>query len=249
MRDEVTPLVLTRDEEANIGRTLAALAWAREVVVVDSLSTDRTVEIARSFPNVRVLQREIDTIANQWNFGLDAITTPWVLSLDADHVVPASLATELDALRLPDDVAACIARFAYAVDGKTLRGSLYPPREVLLRRSHCRFWQDGHTQRVRCEGATRELSSLIVHDDRKSFRRFLERQRKYMKQEAAKLRSADPVTLNLAARVRRLVVVAPFAVVVHSLFVKGLILDGWPGLRYAFERFVAECMLSRELLR
>jgi hypothetical protein len=48
--------------------------------------------------------------------------------------------------------------------------------------------------------------------------------------------------------VRKLIFVAPFAVVVHSLFVKGLILEGRPGLRYAWERFVAELFLSRELL-
>jgi hypothetical protein len=70
-----------------------------------------------------------------------------------------------------------------------------------------------------------------------------------MREEAAKLRATDPRALPLSGRVRKLIVVAPFAVVIHSLFVKGLILDGTAGLRYAFERFVAELILSRELLR
>jgi len=51
---EITPVLLTRDEEVNIGRTLGQLRWAREVIVVDSESTDRTRQIAASFPNVRV---------------------------------------------------------------------------------------------------------------------------------------------------------------------------------------------------
>ncbi len=93
------------------------------------------------------------------------------------------------------------------------------------------------------------LQVPIIHDDRKSFARFLERQKRYMREEADKLRHADPRALSTAGRVRKLIVVAPFAVVFHTLFVKGLILDGLPGLRYTWERFVAELILSREMLR
>ena len=85
--------------------------------------------------------------------------------------------------------------------------------------------------------------------DRKPFSRFVERQRRYMRDEAEKLRHVNPRALNVAGRVRKLIVVAPFAVLVHTLFVKGLILDGKAGLRYAWERFVAELILSRELVR
>ena len=246
---DITPLILTRDEEANIGRTLAQLAWASEVVVVDSVSTDATVEIARRFPNVRVVQRELDSLAGQTTVGLAQIATPWVLLMDADYFVPDAFTAELRALAPPPGVRAYIAPFTYAVHGRPLRATLYPPRVVLLHRQHATVWQDGHAHRVLVDGETARLATPIVHDDRKSFARFVARQRTYMKQEAAKLRAADPRTLNLAARVRKLVVVAPFAVVVHALFVKGLILDGRPGLMYAWERFVAELMLSRELLR
>lgn len=249
MLDQITPVILTRDEEPNIGRTLAQLAWAREVIVVDSFSTDRTLEIAKSFPNVRVVQRELDSLAGQSNFGFAQASTPWVMLLDADYFVPDAFAGELRALQPPAGVRAYIAAFTYAVHGRPLRATLYPPRVVLLHRQHAQVWQDGHAHRVLVDGDTATLRTKIVHDDRKSFARFVERQRKYMRQEAEKLRKADPRTLNLAARIRKLIVVAPLAVVVHALFVKGLILDGWPGLVYTWERFVAELMLSRELLR
>jgi hypothetical protein len=101
---------------------------------------------------------------------------------------------------------------------------------------------------VRAEGTVGDLLSPIIHDDRKSFRSFVQRQRRYMRQEAEKLRTADVASLGLSSRVRKLVVVAPFAVLLHTLFLKGLILDGAPGLRYAWERFVAEAILSRELI-
>ncbi|HEX7153862.1 MAG TPA: glycosyltransferase family 2 protein [Thermoanaerobaculia bacterium] len=247
MLDQITPLILTRDEEANLARTLGRLTWAEDIVLVDSYSTDATVRIARQFPNVRVFSRELDDLAGQSNYGIDQAHTRWILLLDADYFVTDELIEELRSLQPAKE--AYLASFRYAIGGRPLRASLYPPRVVLLHRDHCRVWQDGHAHRVRVEGETGSLRGRIIHDDRKSLRRFLERQRKYMRQEAAKLRAADPRTLNLAARIRKLRVVAPFAVVVHALFVKGLIFDGVAGLHYALERFLAECILSWEMLK
>jgi len=247
MLDQITPVILTGDEEANIGRTLAALAWARDVVVVDSFSTDATPELARRFPNVRVIQRKLDTLAAQWTFAVAQAATPWVLTLDADYLVPEAFVRELETLTF--EAAGYEAEFLYAIDGKPLRASLYTPRAVLLRRDRCELYMDGHTQRVRVDGTIEHLETRLIHDDRKSFSRFIARQRRYMRDEAEKLRHANPLTLNFASRVRKLIVVAPFAVLLHTLFGKGLILDGVAGLRYTWERFVAELILSRELLR
>lgn len=245
---DITPVVLTRDEEPNIGRTLSQLAWAADVVVADSFSTDRTVEIARSFPNVRVVQRALDDLASQWTFAVAQAKTPWVLTLDADYYVPDAFARELAALQPPDDVVAYEASFVYAIDGRPLRATLYTPRAVLLRRDRASFYMDGHTQRVRVDGSVAPLLQRIIHDDRKSLRAFIARQRRYMRDEAAKLRGSRGGELNTAARIRKLRVVAPLAVVPYTLFIKGLILDGRAGLRYAMERFIAEAILSWELM-
>ncbi len=249
MLEQITPLILARDEEANIGRTLAQLRWAREVVLLDSFSTDRTAEIARGFPNVRVVQRAFDEHAAQWTFGASLVTTEWTLTLDADYYVPEELARELDALVPGSDVAAYEAPFRYAVGGRPLRASLYPPRPVLLRQGRFAFWQDGHTQRVRVDGRMEALRTPIVHDDRKTLRRFVQRQRAYMRQEAAKLRAASFGSLNAIGRLRKLRIVAPFATLAYTLFVRRTILDGVAGLHYAFERFLAEVILSVELFR
>ena len=248
MLDEVTPVILTRDEEPNIARTLAQLAWARDVVVVDSFSTDATAEIARGFPNVRLFQRAFDEHAAQWTYAQQQVRTPWFLALDADYFLPAAFAAELEALE-PGNVRGYIAPFRYAVGGKPLRASLYPPRIVLAMTTHATFWQDGHTQRISVDGDVEQLREPIIHDDRKDFRSFVARQKRYMVAEAEKLRMRDPRSLGVAGRVRKLIFIAPIAVIFHTLFVKGLILDGSAGLRYAWERFVAELILSRELLR
>ena len=250
MRDfsaEITPVLLTRNEDVNIGRTLAQLAWAKEVIVVDSLSTDATVTIAKSFPNVRVAERPFDDLASQWNFGAAQVKTPWMLGLDADYFVPAAFAEELRTLDPPPSVSHYSAAFTYAMRGRPLRASLYPPRPVLFRRDRVSFYMDGHTHRARIDGEGLMLREKIVHDDRKPFSRFVQRQRRYMRDEAAKIRRGEG--LNWVGRIRKLRVVAPFAVLIHTLFVKRVLLDGIPGLHYAWERFVAEVILSIELMK
>jgi hypothetical protein len=108
---------------------------------------------------------------------------------------------------------------------------------------------DGHTHRVRADGPVERLMTPIIHDDRKPFRRFIGRQRKYMREEAAKLRAADSRTLNTVSRIRKLRVIAPLIVVPYTLFAKRVIFDGVAGLQYTLERFVAELILSIELFR
>jgi len=247
MLDRITPVILTRDEEPNIGRTLERLTWAREVIVCDSGSRDATLAIARRFPNVRIVERPLDTLANQWTFAVEQAKSEWVLTLDADYIVPAAFVDEIASLDF--NAAGYEASFVYAINGRPLRATLYTPRAVLLRRDRTTFYMDGHTQRVRVDGPVVPLREKIIHDDRKSMRNFIARQRRYMRDEAAKLRAADPRTLNTAARIRKLRIVAPLAVVPYTLFAKRLILDGRAGLRYALERFIAETILSWELIK
>ena len=75
---QVTPLILTFNEEANISRTLAGLSWAQRILVIDSGSTDRTLELLAAVPQVEVIHRPFDSFAEQCNFGLSLIHTPWI---------------------------------------------------------------------------------------------------------------------------------------------------------------------------
>ena len=248
MNVELTALVLTYNEAPNLRRTLEKLAWLREVVVVDSLSTDETEAIAKSFPNVRFIQRAFDNHTAQWNFGVDQCATPWALALDADYVLSDELVRELQSLAPAADTAACFARFKFCVHGHPLRASLYPPRAVLFRRDRCRYQPDGHTQLLKISGPTTELAGIILHDDRKPLARWLWAQSRYTDLEVEKLTAAKPGELRLQDRLRRLIFIAPPLVLLYTLFVRGVILDGRPGLHYALQRTVAELILSIKLL-
>jgi glycosyltransferase involved in cell wall biosynthesis len=249
--EQITPLILTYNEAANIARALAGLSWAKEIIVVDSFSDDETVEFARSLPQVRVIQRAFDCHRNQWEFGLKetGITTPWVLALDADYVVTSEFVEELEKLRPDPDIAGYRASFIYCINGKKLRSGIYPPVTVLYRRDAATYIQDGHTQRVAIEGTIKDLQAQLLHDDRKSLRRWLNSQKRYTELEAQKLRAADPAEMSRINRVRRWRVVVPPAMLVYCLLVRGGIFDGWAGFYYAFQRTTAELMLAVNLGR
>src|SRR5690242_18465419 len=166
----ITPVILTYNEEPNIGRVLERLAWARDVVVVDSFSTDGTVGMVRSFPNARLLERPFDGHDRQWNYASHetGIATEWLLTLDADYILSAPFVRELESLVPDENTAGYMAQFRFCIHGRPLRRSLYPGRIVLFRREKGTFYQDGHTQRLRLTGVVRPLKQPLSLDDRKS---------------------------------------------------------------------------------
>lgn len=250
MLDDITPLILTYNEAPNIGRTLERLSWAHDIVVIDSFSNDSTLEIVSGFPQARVYQRKFDDFASQCNFGLSEtkISSGWILNLDADYVLTPEGIEEIRTLNPDDDVVGFRAPFVYCINGHRLRSGIYPPVTVLFRKEMGSFRQDGHAHRVELEGTVKELRSPILHDDRKPLSRWFGGQTRYTQIEASKLLSADRQTLAWPDRIRRLRVIAPPAMLFYCLVVRGGIFDGWAGFYYAFQRALAELMLSLYLI-
>ena len=248
MLSSITPLILTYNEAPNVARSLERLGGASRIIVVDSLSTDRAMEILRKAPRVEVFQRPFDTHSNQWNFGLDQVTTEWTLSLDADYLVSEALVDEVSSLTPADDVDAFIAPFKFKVLGRELRASLYPAKPVLFRAKSCRYYQDGHTQRLLTHGRVQRLKASIIHDDRKPLSEWLAAQQRYASLDAEKIARSSIKDLSWPDRLRRMAWPAPLAVFIQTLLFKRLILDGWPGWYYVFQRTVAEVVLALRLM-
>jgi glycosyltransferase involved in cell wall biosynthesis len=244
--DEITPLILTYNEQDNIGRALQRLLWAPRVVIIDSGSTDDTLEIVRAFHNVEVLTRAFDSHVTQWNFGLDQIRTRWALSLDADYMVPPAFVREVRDLPESSPQTGFSASFKYVIAGRPLRASLYPPRTVLFRPDSARYEADGHTQLLHLRGPLGVLRTPLLHDDRKPLRAWLGSQERYTALEVAKLSGSGP--FRFTDRIRRTKVLAPVLAPLYCLLGKGLLFDGWRGWYYALQRAYAEVLLSVALL-
>ena len=230
---DITPVILTYNESANIGRSLERLTWAREVVIVDSGSTDDTLAIAARFPNARVGPPAVRqpfpamAIRHRRDRGDQRLDPAARRRL---HDGAGAARRDRGAWRPIGDTAAYQIAFTYCMDGKPLRASLYPALPVLFRRGREAFVQDGHTEKLRIDGPVVPLHNRLLHDDRKSLERWLQSQSRYQVAEAEKLATRPWSELSWPDRLRCTRVLGPIAVAVHCLFVKGLIFDGTAGL-------------------
>ena len=248
MRDQITPLIITYNEAPNICRTLDKLLWAKRIVVIDSGSTDATVEMLRGYPQVEIIEHPFADFVSQCNYGLMQVASPWVLSLDADYQLSDKLVRELASLAPPDSAVGYQARFVYRINGRPLRGSLYPPRIVLYRRDQAFYRQEGHAHRVVLDGEVLPLNGVIYHDDRKPLARWLTSQQRYAREEAEHLLAAPPGTLRRTDKIRLMGWPAPIGAFFYTLLVKGCLFDGWPGWYYALQRTTAEMLIALEII-
>ena len=245
---EITPLLITFNEISNIERTMAKLHWASRIVVVDSGSTDGTLDFLARDPRVEVTYNKFSSFAEQCNFGLTLIRTEWVLSLDADYELTDQLIEDLRSLQPGGGDTGFRARFVYKVFGHPLRGTLYPPRTVLYRPGSARYENQGHGHRVTVRGRVGELGGVIFHDDRKPLSRWLTSQIKYAPNEAEHLLQADDKDLSTVDRLRRRAWLAPILVFIYVLTVNRALLDGRAGWFYALQRLLAEILIALEIL-
>jgi len=200
-------IVITKNEEASIGRCLRSAAFADEMVVVDNGSTDKTVEIARAF-GARVIEApDWPGFGPQKNRALDAATGDWVLSLDADEWVEPSLAGEIRAVLVCSDAADGYkiprsSRFC----GRVVRHCGWSPDYVLrlFRRERGRFSDDKVHEHVDVEGRIVRLKNPIEHDSITDFVDAEDKIERYAAAAATALKAKGKTASPLKARVRGL---------------------------------------------
>ncbi|MGB9664624.1 MAG: glycosyltransferase family 2 protein [Ignavibacteria bacterium] len=94
MREKLSVIIITKNEEKNLVDCLESVKWADEIIIVDAFSSDSTVEIAKKYTS-KVFQKEWIGFADQKNYALNLASNEWILSLDADERVSESLKTKL----------------------------------------------------------------------------------------------------------------------------------------------------------
>ena len=188
---DLAVIILTYNEEPNLERAIRSVhEWAREVHVVDSYSSDRTVEIAESFPKVRVAHHAFRNYGDQWNWALTnlPIQASWILKLDADEQVTPALREEI-ARALADPEGPCAGYYLrrhLCFMNKRLRfggfSSCWHLR--LWRRGTGLFEQRAVNEQVVLNGRTGRLRSYLLHDDRKGLSAWIWRHNRYSTMEA-----------------------------------------------------------------
>lgn len=162
-RADVSVIITTFNEEENIGRCLESLTGFAEVVVVDSFSTDETLDIARRFP-VTIYRRAYRSAADQKNWALDVVGSDWVLILDADEVLTADLGAEIDALD-PSRADGWWIRRRSVYLGRLIRGCGWQRDKVLrlFDRRRGRYDDAAVHEEVELDGRAGVLGARLLH--------------------------------------------------------------------------------------
>jgi glycosyltransferase involved in cell wall biosynthesis len=244
-------LILTRDEEANIVPCLESVAWCDDVVVLDSFSTDRTVELAEA-AGARVHQRAFDDFGAQRNHAIDRIPFKhaWVFHLDADERFNPALREECLKVIREDRHSAYFVANRLIFMGRWIRhSSQYPYHQVrLVKLGEARFAKSGHGQRE--ESALRGTGYLATPYEHLNFSKgiadWVDRHNRYSSEEAeaaaelcgafpgsSGLFAADPLARKRA--LKRLHARLPARWLCKFLYLyvwKRGFLDGYPGFAY-----------------
>lgn len=225
----ISATVITHNEQDNIRDALASLDWCGEIVVVDSGSSDRTVEICRSL-GARVVQRSWTGYVDQKNYAVDNASHDWIFSLDADERVTPALKNEISTL--VRDGLLCqgyrIPRLAWFMGRWIRHGDWYPDYQLrLFDRRHGR-WQGGSVhESVRVQGTAGVLNNDIHHYTYRTLSDYLRRLESYSalaaQERFRKGRRSGPLQLGGH----------PAATFAKAYLLKKGFLDGVPGLMVA----------------
>ncbi len=247
----LTAIVPTFNEESNIADCLRRLAFADEILVVDSFSSDKTVEIARKF-NARVIQREYDCSASQKNWAIPQAKHEWILLCDADERVTDSLREEVRAVLSvkPSYVAYSIPRVNYFL-GKRIRHcgwSAEHDRNIrLFMRDRCKYEERQVHADVICDGPVGRISSPLLHNSYRTFEAYIAKMNRYTTWAANDLVAAGKRVSFLDPAVR------PIATFLKMFVFQAGFLDGVSGFMlcasssfYTFAKYLKAWLLLHE---
>ena len=179
---KLSVIIITKNEEENIRDCLETVKWADEIIIVDSFSRDKTVEIAKEYTG-KIFQKEWMGYGKQKNFALEKVTGDWVLNIDADERVTKELAQEIkEAIQEKEYDGYYIPNKAYFL-GKWIRHSgWYPDYHLrLFKKGKGRFNERIVHEAVQIAGKKDYLKGSIEHFTAKSIGEYLKRMDKYAK--------------------------------------------------------------------
>jgi len=227
---KITAIIPTYNEERHIKEVLDSVSFADEIMIVDSFSTDNTLEIAKKYTNF-IIQRAYEYSASQKNWAIPQASHEWILLVDADERVTPELQTEIKkVLKInPEESAFWIFRENYFM-GKHMKHSGLNTDKVirLFKRDSC-IYEDKH---VHAEILTSEkigyLKSKLTHNTYHTLDKHLEKKNRY-----AWWSAKDYIKKSTKINLFHVLIKPTWRFIKHYIIQRGF-LDGIPGLAYAY---------------
>jgi len=231
-RVTLSVVLITQDEEKNLPGTLeSVLPLVRdgrgEIIVVDSGSTDRTLEIARSY-GARIFPERWKGFAGQKNSAIEKASGDWVLQLDADEPLEPELAIEIDSAlnSQPNLQGFCIPRKNFFLGRWIKHGGFYPdPKLRLIRRGAGKFEEHGAHPTIKIDGPTSQLKHALLHSAYPTLRSYIDHMNSYSSMSAPVAVQEGHRSFSIAD-----ILIRPWLTFLYNYFFRLGFLDGREGL-------------------
>ena len=218
--------IITKNEEKNMQACLTSVAWVDEIIIVDSFSEDRTVEIVRKFTD-KIFLKKFTNYSEQRNFADEKTSNPWILALDADERVTTELKEEIIKL-INDDQSRHdgynIPRLDYMFGKSIKHGGWYPQYHVRLYKKKKTRWKNKVHEKAYVQGEIGYFKNPILHFSHLKISNFIKKLDQYTSIEAEELykEGYKPNLFRL--------IFWPFIVFVYKYIYKLGFLDGIHGI-------------------
>lgn len=185
----ISALAITYNEEANIEKFISSLSFADEVIIVDSNSTDKTVELAKQH-NAKVIIRDFDNFSNQKNFALQQVNHDWVVFFDLDETITQELAEEIkNTIKNSKNIAAFKVKRNFYFMGKRIKYSGFQNDVVIriFKRNKAKYSNNLVHETLEVDGSVKILKHKSDHYSYKNFDHYNNKLTQYSKLQAQAL--------------------------------------------------------------
>lgn len=213
---DLTTIILTYNEERNIANAINSVKkLAKRIVVVDSFSTDKTIEIAKSL-GAEIIEHEFENQAKQFIYAINhlKIDTQWIMRLDADEIISKKASKEIEEIcffNKDTDINGIVVRFEVNFLGKKLRhGDIYPFKKMIIYKKNKGYMEDRAMDEhiVLNEGKSIELKHDSYHRDYKDLNAWIDKHNKYSSREVEDYflnNNQESKQLNKSAKIKRFI--------------------------------------------
>ena len=224
-RKQLSVTIITLNEERRIGKCIKSVSFADEIIVVDSGSQDRTVEIAEQ-AGARVIHQDWLGYGRQKQFAVEQAINDWVLCLDADEWLSPELSQSIQSVLEHPEFSAYQFPRRNRFMGRWLRyGEGYPDWSLrLFDRNHAHWSEDEVHEKVVPDGDVGRISGDLMHESEETMQQYLEKQDCYTTLQV----QTRPSQVKITGHIR--MVISPVIRFVKFYFIKLGVLDGIPGL-------------------
>jgi len=226
---KITAIIPTLNEEERIQNSLTSAEFADEVIVIDSYSTDRTVEIVKQ-SNAVLLQRKFDDFSSQKNYAIEQASNDWIIWIDADEVLTKELQQEIRfAIKNAKELVGFYIYRVFFFKGKRMRytGTQNDKLIRVFNRNHCKYEGKVH-EKIKAEGKLGVLENKIFHFSYISFDRYIVKLNQHSALKAEELFEKRMLITPFH------IIIKPIARFIKHYFIKLGFLDGFYGFVISF---------------